>query len=44
MAVFTTADAAQKLAAELDALRERHAAISAEWEQLGLQLEEQTTA
>jgi ATP-binding cassette subfamily F protein 3 len=43
-AVFTTAEAAVQLAAELDALRERHAAITAEWEELGMQLEEQATA
>ena len=43
-AVFTTADAAVQLAAELDALRERHAALNAEWEELGMQLEEQATA
>jgi ATP-binding cassette subfamily F protein 3 len=42
--VFTTAEAAQQLAAELDALRERHAAMTAEWEELGMQLEEQATA
>ncbi len=42
--VFTTAEAAQALAAELDALREQHAARSAEWEDLAMQLEEQTTA
>ncbi len=41
---FTTADAAQRLAAELDALRDKHAALSAEWEELGMQLEEQMTA
>jgi ATP-binding cassette subfamily F protein 3 len=43
-AVFSTAEAAQQLAAELDALRDRHAAMSAEWEELGMQLEEQATA
>ncbi len=43
-AVFTTAEAAVQLAAELDALRDRHAAMSAEWEELGMQLEEQATA
>jgi ATP-binding cassette, subfamily F, member 3 len=43
-AVFTTAEAAVQLAAELDALRDRHAALNAEWEELGMQLEEQTTA
>jgi ATP-binding cassette subfamily F protein 3 len=43
-AVFTTADAAVKLAAELDTMRDRHAALTAEWEELGMQLEEQATA
>ena len=43
-AVFTTAEAARALAAELDALREQHAARTAEWEELATQLEEQTTA
>jgi ATP-binding cassette, subfamily F, member 3 len=43
-AVFTTADAAVQLAAELDGLRERHAALNVEWEELGMQLEEQATA
>jgi len=41
---FTTAEAARTLAAELDALREQHAARTAEWEELAMQLEEQTTA
>ena len=43
-AMFTTAEAAQSLAAELDTLREQHAAHTAEWEDLSMQLEEQTTA
>ncbi|HEY1742068.1 MAG TPA: ABC-F family ATP-binding cassette domain-containing protein [Granulicella sp.] len=43
-AVFTTAEAARVLGAELDALREQHAARTAEWEELATQLEEQTTA
>jgi ATP-binding cassette subfamily F protein 3 len=43
-ALFTTAEAAQALAAELDTLREQHAAHTAEWEDLSLQLEEQATA
>src|SRR5665213_1919981 len=43
-AVFTTAEAAVQLAAELDALRERHAALNVEWEELGMQLEEQAMA
>ena len=36
--------AAQALAAEVDALREQHAARSAEWEELSMQLEEQSIA
>ncbi|HEY4356596.1 MAG TPA: ABC-F family ATP-binding cassette domain-containing protein [Acidobacteriaceae bacterium] len=43
-AVFTTAEAARAIAAELDTLREQHAARTAEWEELALQLEEQMTA
>ena len=43
-AMFTTAEAAQALAAELDTLREQHAAHTAEWEDLSLQLEEQAIA
>ena len=42
--MFTTAEAAQALAAELDTLREQHAAHTAEWEDLSLQLEEQAIA
>ncbi|MDQ2924441.1 MAG: ATP-binding cassette domain-containing protein [Acidobacteriota bacterium] len=42
--LFTTAEAAQQLAAELDTLRDHLAALNAEWETLGVQLEEQTTA
>jgi ATP-binding cassette subfamily F protein 3 len=43
-AFFTTADAAQALAAELDGLRKQHAARTAEWEELAMQLEEQSIA
>lgn len=43
-AFFTTAEAAHALAAELDALREQHAAHTAEWEDLSTQLEEQSIA
>jgi ATP-binding cassette subfamily F protein 3 len=43
-AFFTTAEAAQVLAAELDGLREQHAARTAEWEELAMQLEEQSIA
>jgi len=42
--IFTTAEAAQALAAELDTLREQHTAHTAEWEELAMQLEEQMTA
>jgi ATP-binding cassette, subfamily F, member 3 len=41
---FTTAEAAQALAAELDELREQHAAHTTEWEELATQLEEQSIA
>jgi ATP-binding cassette subfamily F protein 3 len=41
-AVFTTAEAARGLAAELEALRERHTTRTAEWEEVASQLEEQT--
>jgi ATP-binding cassette subfamily F protein 3 len=43
-AMFTTAEAAQAVAKELDTLRNQHAAYSAEWEELATQLEEQVTA
>ena len=43
-AVFTTAEAARALAAELESLREQHATRTTEWEDLASQLEEQTTA
>ncbi len=43
-AFFTTAEAAQVLASELEALREQHAARTAEWEELAMQLEEQSIA
>ncbi len=42
--VFTNADAARTLANELGAMRDRQAALTAEWEELATQLEEQTTA
>jgi ATP-binding cassette subfamily F protein 3 len=42
--IFTTAEAAQAVAAELQALRDQRALRTAEWEDLALQLEEQTTA
>jgi ATP-binding cassette subfamily F protein 3 len=41
---YTTAEAAQSVAAELDRLRADHAARTAEWEELAMQLEEQMTA
>jgi ATP-binding cassette subfamily F protein 3 len=40
-AFFTTAEAAQAVAAELEMLREQHAVRTAEWEDLAMQLEEQ---
>jgi ATP-binding cassette subfamily F protein 3 len=40
-AFFTTAEAAQAVAAELDTLREQHTARTSEWEELAMQLEEQ---
>ncbi|HEY5382013.1 MAG TPA: ABC-F family ATP-binding cassette domain-containing protein [Acidobacteriaceae bacterium] len=43
-AVYTTAEAARGVAAELVTLREEHAARTNEWEELASQLEEQTTA
>jgi ATP-binding cassette subfamily F protein 3 len=43
-AFFTTTEAAVSLAAELDTLREQHAARTAEWEDLATQLEEQSIA
>jgi ATP-binding cassette subfamily F protein 3 len=43
-AVFTTAESARAVAAELETLREQHTARTAEWEDLASQLEEQTTA
>ncbi len=43
-AVFTTAEAARALAAELETLRVQRATRTAEWEDLASQLEEQTTA
>jgi ATP-binding cassette subfamily F protein 3 len=43
-AIFTTAEAARALAAELETLRQQHATRTAEWEDLASQLEEQTTA
>lgn len=42
--VFTNADSARALAAELTAMRERQALLTTEWEELATQLEEQTTA
>jgi ATP-binding cassette subfamily F protein 3 len=43
-AMYTTAEAAVATAAELDTLRAQHAARTAEWEELAMQLEEQMTA
>ncbi len=41
---YSTAASAKALAAELGALRDRHAALTAEWESSSMQLEEQATA
>ena len=41
---YTTAESAQSLAAELDTLREQHAALTSEWEELAMQLEAQSVA
>ena len=43
-AMYTTAEAARTLAAELGALRDRQALLTSEWEELATQLEAQTTA
>jgi len=43
-AIFTTAEAARAVAAELETLREEQAARTTEWEDLASQLEEATTA
>jgi ATP-binding cassette subfamily F protein 3 len=42
--VFTNAEAARALAAEVDAMRSQRAARTSEWEELAMQLEEQATA
>ena len=44
LGVFTTAEDAQRNAAELDALREQRTTLMAEWEELAMTLEEQATA
>jgi ATP-binding cassette subfamily F protein 3 len=44
MGSFTSAAESQRLAEELDGLRERRAALLAEWEELSLALEEQSSA
>jgi ATP-binding cassette subfamily F protein 3 len=41
---FTSAEQAQKDAAALDELRASHAKVTAEWEELAMQLEEQESA
>ena len=41
---FTNAEAARTLAAEIEGLREQHAARTTQWEELAMQLEEQVTA
>ena len=42
--LFTTAEAARSLAAELAEMRDRQVTLTAEWEELATQLEEQVTA
>lgn len=44
MTKFTSAEEAQRLAADLEVLRERRRKLVAEWEELAVVLEEQTTA
>jgi len=44
LGVFTTAEDAQRTAAELDALREQRTTLMVEWEELAMTLEEQATA
>ncbi len=44
LGVFTTAEDAQRNAADLDALRNQRAALLTEWEELAVTLEEQATA
>jgi ATP-binding cassette subfamily F protein 3 len=41
---YTTSGAARALVAELEELRSRHTTLTAEWEELSMQLEEQATA
>ena len=43
-AMYSNAEAARALAAEVDQLRSRRESLTAEWEELSLQLEEQITA
>lgn len=43
-AMYSTSEAARALAAELEELRSRHESLTAEWEELATQLDEQTTA
>jgi ATP-binding cassette subfamily F protein 3 len=38
---FASAEESQRVTAELEKLREEHAAVVAEWEELGMGLEEQ---
>jgi ATP-binding cassette subfamily F protein 3 len=39
LGIFTTAEEAQKGSAELDRMRHQHTSLSAQWEQLGTELE-----
>ena len=41
LGVYESAEATQRLTQRLESLRERHASLSAEWEELVLQLEQQ---
>jgi ATP-binding cassette, subfamily F, member 3 len=44
LGVFVSAEETQRVSAELEALRAQHSQLTTEWEDLMLQLEEQTTA
>jgi ATP-binding cassette, subfamily F, member 3 len=44
LGVFVSVEETQRVSAELDALRAQHSQLTSEWEELMLQLEEQTTA
>jgi ATP-binding cassette subfamily F protein 3 len=44
LGVFTSAEESQKASAEVERLRGEHAKLQARWEELGMQLEEQSAA